>query len=219
MSAPNYEGKGMKQHITRLFRLAFAAVLALPAAATTLEKMSVEQLTRAAQVVVRARCASSKSQWDRSGIWTVSSFEVEEAWKSNVQGGLQVHAPGGHAGEVIATVAGVPHFRPGEDVVLFLERMRNGNWGITAWGEGTWRVRWRADGEEIAIPDVASGITAGKSSARDSTGEPESAPILVSGIGSERGAVAGAIPLGELRARVISAVGSLTSAASLRGGR
>jgi hypothetical protein len=123
-----------------------------------------------------------------AGIWTVTDFAVEESWKGSSSTHVQVRMPGGRAGHVIRLVPGAPRFRPGEEVVLFLERTRGGDWSITAWGEGTFRIHQNSHGEEIVTPDVASGDSSNAN------------PSLIVP------APATAIPVAELRAQVREAV-------------
>ena len=52
-----------------------------PARATTLKRMSVADLSRAALTVVRARCTVNSARWDAGEIWTFTTFDVEETWK------------------------------------------------------------------------------------------------------------------------------------------
>ena len=51
------------------------------ALATTLKRMSVADLSRAAHVVVRVRCITNSTRWDAGEIWTFTTFDVEEIWK------------------------------------------------------------------------------------------------------------------------------------------
>ena len=64
---------------------------------------------------------------------------------------------GGCAGRITSYVAGAPRFRPGEEAILFLEPTRGGEISITAWGEGTFRIRNDArTGEERVTQDSAA---------------------------------------------------------------
>ena len=54
-----------------------------PTRATTLKRMSVADLSRAAHTVVRARCVTSSTRWDAGEIWTFTTFDVEETWKGS----------------------------------------------------------------------------------------------------------------------------------------
>jgi hypothetical protein len=54
-------------------------------------------------------------------------------------------------------VDGVPQFRPGEDVFLFLEPTRAGDLSVTSWVQGTFRVRRDAQtGAESVTQDSAA---------------------------------------------------------------
>jgi hypothetical protein len=122
--------------------LAAATMLAFcgAVAATTLAHLSIEQMTAAASIVVRARCASTEARWEDGEIWTFSTFETEEAWKGIAPSILSVRLIGGHAGHLISTVPGVPRFRRGEEVILFLEATRTDDFTVTSWAQGTFRI-------------------------------------------------------------------------------
>ncbi len=63
---------------------------------------------------------------------------------------------GGEAGRIVSYVPGAPRFRAGEQAVLFLEPMRDGEISITAWGEGTFRIfHDAATGRERVTQDTA----------------------------------------------------------------
>jgi hypothetical protein len=119
----------------------FALALAAAARATTLERMSVEAMTKAAGVVAEARCTGSASEWQGGEIWTITRFAVIEAWKGNPGRQVTVRLPGGRVGHITSLVPGVPRFSAGEEVVLFLESPRAGAYAVTAWSEGTFRIR------------------------------------------------------------------------------
>ncbi len=125
-----------------------AAMLGIAARATTLAQMDLAQLAHAAQVVARVRCMGSESRRDSGHIWTFTRFSVVEAMQGAPDATLLVRLPGGRDGHTIESVDGVPRFLPGEETILFLERTRlprqagAGDWSVTAWGEGTFRI-WR----------------------------------------------------------------------------
>ena len=124
---------------------------------TTLAQLTLAQLTSAAPIIVKARCTGTESLWHDSEIWTVTSFRAEEIWKGNVSQQFQVWMLGGRVGPVISYVPGAPRFRPGDEVVLFLEPTRSGMLSITAWGEGTFRIfRNAMSGKPRVTQDTAS---------------------------------------------------------------
>lgn len=132
-------------------------ILALSAAATTILKMDLDELTRAARVVARGKCVASEARLDGGYIWTFTTFEVTETLKGSAPRQISVRLLGGKVGHMKATVDGVPQFRTGEDVFLFLEPTREGDLTVTSWVQGTFRVqRDTQTGQESVTQDSAA---------------------------------------------------------------
>jgi hypothetical protein len=110
------------------------------ARATTFVRMSIEQLAHRAQLIVRAQCTGSMVESRGGEIWTVTFFEVREAWKGEAPSVARVRLLGGRTAQITSHVAGVPAFRAGEDVVLFLEAEPGGEYSILTWQQGTFRI-------------------------------------------------------------------------------
>jgi hypothetical protein len=175
------------------FCMALLAAMAATAAATTLARMSVAEMAQAAPVIVRARCLGNSTGWDAGEIWTFTSFEVEEAWRGAAPARITVRLLGGRAGNLTSSVSGVPRFRSGEDVVLFLEPTARGDFSVVSWEQGTFRIRRdRAAGRESAMQDTASFATF----------DPATRRFQATGI---RG-----LPLETFRAQVVAALQSRT---------
>lgn len=141
-----------------------ALIVALMASAgasgTTLVHMSVAKMTGVADVIVHAQCVGSATGWDAGEIWTFTTFQTEEVWKGEVVPRITVRLLGGRAGNLTSSVAGVPRFQAGEDVVLFLEATGRGDYSIVSWAQGTFRVRRDArTGAESAAQDTADFAT------------------------------------------------------------
>jgi hypothetical protein len=136
---------------------ASSAAIHPPARATTLKRMSVADLSRAAYTVVRARSVANSTRWDAGEIWTFTTFDVEEIWKGSAPAQITVRLLGGQAGNFTSTVSGVPRFAPGEELILFLERTSAQDFSIVSWMQGTFRIgRSRTTGEEIVTQDTAA---------------------------------------------------------------
>lgn len=154
----------MRKRLHNFAILLFLAVLqagtALTAPGTTLERMSVAKMARAAELVVRAQCVANLTAWDGGEIWTFTSFTVEDSWKGAPSGAAQqltVRLLGGSVGNLSSTVSGVPRFRPGEEVILFLQSTSRGDYSIVSWVQGTFRIRRDArNGAEIVVQDTAA---------------------------------------------------------------
>jgi hypothetical protein len=125
--------------------------------ATTLKRMSVADMSRAAFVVVRARCVANSTRWDAGEIWTFTTFDIEETWKGSAPAQIAVRLLGGRAGNLTSTVSGVPRFLPGEELILFLERTPAQDFSIVSWMQGTFRIAHNlATSEEIVTQDTAT---------------------------------------------------------------
>jgi hypothetical protein len=137
--------------------MAAALCLALSAAATTIVKMDLDELTSAAQVVARGKCLAREARLEGGYIWTFTTFEVSETLKGSAARQISVRLLGGKVGHMKSTVDGVPQFQPGEDVFLFLEPTRAGDFSVTSWVQGTFRVRRDAQtGQESVTQDSAA---------------------------------------------------------------
>jgi hypothetical protein len=154
--------RNLSKRLTAILRYTLlAAVLGIPGAGrpargTTLMRMSLAQISRAAQAIVRARCIGSTTRWDAGEIWTFTSFETEERWRGSPPAQISVRLLGGRVGNLTSAVSGVPRFSRGEDVVLFLEATPRGDYSIVSWEQGTFRIRHNArTGEELAVQDTA----------------------------------------------------------------
>jgi hypothetical protein len=66
--------------------------------ATTLVRMSLEQMAQAADMIVRAKCISTANRWDASAIWTFAEMNVIESLRGPAPASLVVRSPGGRVG-------------------------------------------------------------------------------------------------------------------------
>ncbi len=123
-----------------ILALGAAILVAANAGATTLERMTLRQIASASAFVVRARCVGVSSRWENGEIWTFSRFGTIENWKGALPAEFTVRMIGGRVGEIESVVSDVPRFAPGEEAVLFLVPTVEGDYAVTAWVEGTFRV-------------------------------------------------------------------------------
>src|ERR1700682_1718906 len=108
--------------------------------ATTLARLSLDQLAAAADGVARVRCASVEARGEIGEIWTMTSFDILETMKGDLPTRITVRLPGGRVGHLTAAVDGTPKFNTGDEAVVFLERSRAGGFSVAAWVEGTFRI-------------------------------------------------------------------------------
>jgi hypothetical protein len=145
-----------RPHLVVALLLAFVST-AVPARATTLQRMNLGQLAQAAGTVVRARCSGASALWEDGSIWTLNEFDVVERFKGSPPAHILVRSPGGRIGHISTRVEEAPEFRPGDNAVLFLEAAADGSYGVTAWAEGTFRIRNRSEAGGELVTQESSG--------------------------------------------------------------
>lgn len=120
---------------------------AAPLPATTLERMSLAQLTHRAPVIVQARCLASVSRWEQGEIWTFTRCAVSQTLKGSPAAVVVIRVLGGRVGGIVSLVEATPQFRPGQEVILFLQPTGRGDYGVVGWSEGSFAIYRAADGK------------------------------------------------------------------------
>ena len=133
--------------------LLFAGRAAL---ATTLQRMSLEELAAASPAIARVRILSSESRVEGGRIWTLTSADVVETMKGSVPRRITLRLLGGRTRGLISKVEGVPQFAPSEDVYLFLQPLPTGEFAVVSWVQGTFRVE--RDREEERVSQDTAGV-------------------------------------------------------------
>jgi len=144
-------------HRPIFFALCACLLACASVAPTTLAHMSLAKLTHASRLILRARCVENSTAWDAGEIWTLTTYEPTEVWKGSAQSRVRVRLLGGRLGNLTSNVSGVPRFRTGEDVVLFLAPTARGDFSVVSWVQGTFRIRHdQRTGEDTVTQDSAS---------------------------------------------------------------
>ncbi len=120
-------------------------ILVLAAAsvgATTLEKLTVEEMAQKATAVVRARATGSASVQRGSMIYTVYQLQVSEVLKGTLPpGAAEVYVPGGTYGRFRQSIAGSPTLVPGVEYVLFLWASPRGLVHVIGLSQGVFEIK------------------------------------------------------------------------------
>jgi hypothetical protein len=131
--------------------------------ATTIVPVSVERLTRESSHIVEGQATESWSQWNpqHSLIFTYTRFQVARALKGQVPVTIVVKQPGGSAEGYTQKVAGVRHWRSGDQAVLFLRpsQERDGSLEVTGLMQGNFLVHKSDTGETMVsngVPEVSA---------------------------------------------------------------
>jgi hypothetical protein len=140
--------------------LALALLAAFAADATTIARMSLAEMAQAAPLIVRARCTGNSVALDAGEIWTFTSFQMEETWRGDAPSQISVRLLGGTMGNITSHVSGIPQFRPGEDVILFLQPTKRDDFSVVSWEQGTFRIsRDPASARSYVTQDTAAFAT------------------------------------------------------------
>ncbi len=140
--------------------LAIASLLVcLPAGATVVEALELEQLSQASELVVRGTALESSAEWvaGRRQIRTVTRVQVSDRLKGDPQAReVEVHTPGGTVGDITQKVSGSPQLEPGDEVVLFLKRRPGPRrlFQVVGMGQGRFSVV-REAGRELVVREPA----------------------------------------------------------------
>src|SRR5512133_537351 len=121
---------GTYHSYTRRMRRWLAAVLlalAAPAGAAIFAAMSVEEMARSSDAVVRGLVISREARLTSDQrIVTEVEIAVASAWKGEPEGIVRVVVPGGSLGWIALAVDAAATFEDGEEVVVFLARNGRG---------------------------------------------------------------------------------------------
>jgi hypothetical protein len=112
------------------------------ASATSVARLSFEELTDQSELVVSGEINRSWAEWDAEHkyIWTRYELSVSGTLKGSAGSTVTLSEPGGIVGDKGMNIAGAVGYRQGEKVVVFLQRMPNGYLRTAGWSQGKFRV-------------------------------------------------------------------------------
>lgn len=104
----------------KVLALLTAVSIACPAA--TLKMMSLDQMADESQTVVHGRVVASRAEWNstHTSIVTVYTVKPDRYLKGDLGATFELTQLGGQVRNLAMQVPGAPHFRVGEEVVLFV---------------------------------------------------------------------------------------------------
>jgi hypothetical protein len=126
--------------------------------ATSAQKLSLEQLVRQADLIVKARVQEISAQQppDPSTLATVVALDVEEQWKGPKTSQVTLKQPGGSAGEITQRVMGLPEFSVGEEVILFLKKQPDGRYATVGGKQGKFTIKTDPRSGKEMVEDLAA---------------------------------------------------------------
>jgi len=102
-------------------------LIACSAHAMVVIPATTSEMVKVSDWVVRARVESETVGWNdaQTMVYTSTTVRVTECYgpkPENCPATLVICQPGGRVGNGVCVVPGMPRYRPGEEVILFLER-------------------------------------------------------------------------------------------------
>ena len=145
-----------------------AALLAAPLAATTLVKLSHEEMAETADLVVVGRCTEAQSAWLGRSLVTYVNVEVTDTWKGDAGQSVTVVIPGGVDANRKFPIAqawpDAPRLGVGQEALLFLNRRpdTDGFW-VTGYSQGAFAVVTGPQGQKMVSRDLRGVSLEGRS--------------------------------------------------------
>lgn len=124
--------------------LALTTGLLSEANATSMTRLSHEQLVDAADMIVRGTVTEVWTESNENGnIWTRAQIEVQYVLKGDVATDVLVlDQPGGEWSNIASRVSGTARFSVGEEAYFFVEHLRNGRDTPLGWYQGKFTVQF-----------------------------------------------------------------------------
>jgi hypothetical protein len=121
------------------------------------QRLSVEELAKESDVIVRAQVQNVNSQQTKNGSGIVTRIEISilEQWKGATTSSVVVSQPGGTAGAITQAVPGLPQFSIGEEIIIFLRQIKNDGFETVGGRQGKFLVKTDPDTRNASIQDVA----------------------------------------------------------------
>ncbi len=147
------------------FTLALMALVGVTpsARATTLQKLSTDDMIQKSTAIVRVRVLGSRSALHGQDIFTYYQLQVLEELKSGGAQQLEVAIPGGVAGGIRQIVAGAPSLTSGGEYVIFLWTSRSGLTQIIGLSQGLFNITGDSAGNAVLIRPALAGLMLDKS--------------------------------------------------------
>jgi hypothetical protein len=142
--------------------LALAAVLS-PLGATTLQRLTMDDLIQRSTAIVRVKVVSSRGAFRGQDIYTHYQLQVLETLKSGGAAPVEVAVPGGVANGLRQTVAGAPSLDSGKEYVIFLWTGHSGLTQVIGLSQGLFTVLQNAASNPVLVRPAVTDLMLDKS--------------------------------------------------------
>lgn len=122
---------------------------ALSGFSTTLERLTLDQMTTQSNEIVRGRVTAVSAAPQGSVVYTRVSIQVIERWKGAAAAQVEILVPGGTANGFRQTFSGAPQLAAGSEHVFFLWRGKSGVAQIIGLSQGLMDVQLDPAGKAV----------------------------------------------------------------------
>lgn len=134
--------------VSRTAVLILSTALFAAAAFASEQKLSVADLAREADLIVKARVVDIKTESRGAGqLETLVTLAVEEVWKGTAPPQVTVTVRGGAAGGIAQAVSGEARFLPGEQIIVFL-KAKGSSYRVVGGRQGKLVIKIQTDGKD-----------------------------------------------------------------------
>lgn len=136
----------------RLFPFPLAVLLVATGWATTLEKLSVDEMVQKSTAIARGRVSAVSATERGPVIYTVYRLQVSEVLKGPLAPGpVDVYVPGGVYRGYRQRISGSPTLAPGVEYVVFLWTSPRGLTQVIGLSQGVFEIKQSALGEQMLV--------------------------------------------------------------------
>lgn len=133
------------RNVARL--LTFTLLAGLLLSATSLEKLSMEQLVERSTAIVQGKVLDSATSKRGSVIYTNYRIQVAKVHKGSAAATLEVSVPGGQLNGLRQSFSGTPRLEAGAEYVIFVWTSRTGINHTIGLAQGVFDVKTTASGQ------------------------------------------------------------------------
>jgi hypothetical protein len=164
----------MKYRLNNPLKVVIMAMLATPVFATTVQKMELQQLVAASDSIVQGTVESVEARYEEKMIYTYVSIVVDDPLKGEQRRTVLLRQIGGTIGAKTVWISGMPQFRAGQQVIVFLRNRQDGTFDVIGLNQGKYDII-----DDNAVANV-SGVTIldPKTGLMSERGFVEKAPLL-----------------------------------------
>jgi hypothetical protein len=139
-------------HQSILSSLVLILAMAAIASATIVPRMELPELVQKADSIVQGQVQHTEVRWENNLAFTYVWLNVADPMKGERRSEVVIKQIGGKIGAMNVTVAGMPKFAQGEDVIVFLKDSKDGTFQVLGMNQGKYAID-----NDFAISNV-SGI-------------------------------------------------------------